>query len=426
MLLGGLLLGAAAVTASWWRSGGSPDGTGDLVASGARLTGMLAGYAGVVLLALMARVPRLERSVGTARLVRGHAVGGRCAVLLTLAHAVLATVHWTAGAEGPLLHRIGGPVAADPWLLQALIALVLLLAVGAASVHAARRRLGHGAWHGIHLTTYAATALGLGHQLTGPDLVHEPATRAAWCALYLTAAGLLAWYRLVVPLRRALRHRLRVAAVRAEAPGVVSVLIAGRDLPGLGAVPGQFFRWRFLSRGLWWTTNPYSLSAPPGGRFLRITVKDAGAHSRALAGLRPGTRIWAQGPYGALVGGPEPVPKVLLLGGGIGIAPLRALFETLPGQVTLIYRARRTEDLALRDELDAIAAARGARVLYAVDGPGAQGLPLTRRALRGAVPDLAAHTVYLTGPPGMVATARHALRRAGVPRRNIRCESFGF
>lgn len=426
VLLAGLLLGAAAVALSWWSSGGSPADTGDPIGSAARLTGMLAGYCGVVLLALMARVPLLERTVGTARLVRGHAMGGRCTIALTLAHAVLATAHWTAGARGSLPHRLGGPVARDPRLLEAVLALVLLLAVAAASARAARRRLGHSVWHGVHLTTYAAMALGLAHQLVGPDLVAEPVTRAAWWALYAAAAALLITYRMVVPLRQALRHRLRVVAVRQEAPGVVSILLNGRGLAELGAASGQFFRWRFLARGLWWTANPYSLSAPPQDRFLRITVKDAGAHSGALTRVRPGTRVWAQGPYGSLVGAPTPAPKVLLLGGGIGIAPLRALFETLPGEVTLIYRARRAEDLALRGELDAIGAARSARVIYAVDGPGAASLPLTGRALRAAVPDLAAHVVYLTGPPGMTSAARRALRRAGVPRRNVHCESFEF
>ncbi|MEV6012061.1 ferric reductase-like transmembrane domain-containing protein [Streptomyces sp. NPDC051976] len=426
VLLGALLLGATAVTASWWATGGLPAGAGGLVASGARLSGLLAGYTGIVLLGLMARVPLLERTVGTAQLVRGHSVAGRCTIGLACVHTVLATAHWTSKASGTLWQRLTGRLGADPRLQQALVALVLLLAVAAVSARAARRHLGHGIWHRVHLTTYAAMALALTHELAGPDLVAAPAVRAAWWLLCGVVVYLLVHHRLIAPPRRALRHRLQVAEVRHEAPGVVSVLVTGRDLPGLGAEPGQFFRWRFLTRGMWWTANPYSLSAPPGDCFLRITVKAAGTHSQALTQVRPGTRVWAQGPYGALTRQAAPAPKVLLLGGGIGIAPLRALFETLPGKITFVYRARGPEDLVLRAELEAIAAARGARVLYVLDGPHGPSLPLTGRALRAAVPDLAAHVVYLTGPPGMTATARRALRRAGVPRRSIRCESFDF
>jgi ferredoxin-NADP reductase len=55
--------------------------------------------------------------------------------------------------------------------------------------------------------------------------------------------------------------RFRVAGVRQEAPGIVSVYITGNDLDELRPAPGQFFRWRFLARGLWWQSHPYSLSA---------------------------------------------------------------------------------------------------------------------------------------------------------------------
>src|SRR5205814_7474742 len=55
-----------------------------------------------------------------------------------------------------------------------------------------------------------------------------------------------------------------------EAPGVVSIRIAGRNLDRLQAQPGQFFQWRFLNR--WWTAHPFSLSEAPDGRSFRITV----------------------------------------------------------------------------------------------------------------------------------------------------------
>jgi ferredoxin-NADP reductase len=235
------------------------------------------------------------------------------------------------------------------------------------------------------------------------------------------------WYRFVVPLRRGLRHRLRVAEVHAEAPGVVSVYLTGRHLDELNVAPGQFLRWRFLARGLWWTATPYSLSAPARDGWLRITVKAVGDHSRAVARLTRGTRVWAEGPYGGLTAARSSSGKTLLLAGGVGITPLRALFETLPGDVSLIYRARHPEDLALRGELDAIAAARGAEVHYLLGRRSdRRSDPLTAPWLRRLVPDLAERDVYLCGPPGMTETAIRSLRRAGVPRRRIHHESFAF
>jgi len=282
-------------------------------------------------------------------------------------------------------------------------------------------------WHYLHFLAYLALFLAFGHQLAnGAEFIADPAARVAWYVLYLGAAAVLVWYRFLVPLRHGLRHRLRVARIRQESPGVVSVYVTGPHLDELRAEPGQYFRWRFLAPGLWWTASPYSLSAPPDPRGLRITVKAVGRHSTALAKLRPGTRVWAEGPYGALTAARRSGRGTLLLAGGIGITPLRALFETLPGDVVLVYLAHRAVDLALSNELDRLAEARGARVHYSISEGRHGALPMNRRTLARLVPDVAYRDVYLCGPPGMTDAAVPALRAAGVPRHRIHHESFAF
>ncbi|WP_269469840.1 ferredoxin reductase family protein [Streptomyces humicola] len=419
--------GAAGVLGLWWMDTTSVTGTADWITGAGRITGLLAGYACAVLLALMSRFPLLERGVGSDRLARWHAMGGRYTVSLALAHTLLIIWGYSISAHTDVVSQTTTLVFHYPDLLKGTIGFLLLLATGVISARAARGRLRYETWHYLHFATYLAVFLAFFHQLSnGADFVgHRPA-QLAWYALYIGVGALLVWCRFLTPLRRGLRHRLAVAEVRPESPGVVSVYVTGRHLDELGAEAGQFFRWRFLTRGLWWTANPYSLSAPAHPQYLRITVKAVGGHSAALAGLRPGTRVWAEGPYGAFTAARRSRRKVLLLGGGVGITPLRTLFETLPGDVTLIYRARRPEDLVLRGELDAIAHDRGAVVHYVVDEPAEYSSPLTARALRGLVPDLAGHDVYLCGPPGMTDAAIHALRRAGVPRRRIHHESFAF
>ncbi|MER5649752.1 ferric reductase-like transmembrane domain-containing protein [Streptosporangium sp. NPDC002524] len=378
----------------------------------------------------MARVPALDRGVGTDRLARWHATGGRHTIVLSVAHMLFAVAAHVARSGTGVLEGIAGLLLDGPAMLEAAVALLLLIGVAVVSVREVRRRMRYETWHYLHFVTYVAVFLGFGHQLTGPDFAGSAVMSVFWYALYVSVVALLVWHRFLVPVHRALRHGLRVAEVRRESSSVVSVYLTGERLDELGAEPGQFFRWRFLAPGMWWTANPYSLSAPANSRFLRITVKGVGGHSRALAGLRPGTRVWAEGPYGALTAARRRRPQVLLVGGGVGISPLRALFETLPGEVTLVYMARRDEELILRHELDAIAAVRGATVHYTVDeltgSAGKRNVPLTGRALRTLIPGLAVHDVYLCGPAGMTVAARQALRRAGVPGRRIHVESFDF
>jgi predicted ferric reductase len=422
--------GAAAVLLLWWHDTSYVNGLGDWLTGGGRITGLLAGYAVVVVLVLMARVPAMERGLGADRLARWHAMGGRYTISLAVAHTLLIIWGYAVTAHTGVVSQTATLLTTYPDVLMATVAVLLLVVVGITSARAARKRLRYETWHFIHLYTYLAVALAFSHQFsTGADFVDLRA-RVVWSVMYIGVAAALIWYRVITPLTAATRHQLRVVQVRPEAPGVVSVYLGGRDLTALGAEAGQFFRWRFLTRTLWWAANPYSLSAPPRADWLRITVKVSGDHSAALRNLRPGTRVLAEGPYGSFTAARRRRRKVLLLAGGVGITPLRALFESLPGMpgdLTLIYRAETAADLALREELDYIAAQRGGRVYYLI-GPPAAGPNdhLAPGRLQRLVPDVRDHEVFLCGPPAMMEAAQRSLRLAGVPRRHIHVESFAY
>jgi predicted ferric reductase len=420
-------IGALAVIVLWWHGAPDVSGLGGWLTGAGEILGLLAGYGVVVLVALMARLPPLERGVGTDQLARWHAMGGRYIVSLVVAHGLLILWGYATEAHTSLTSETATLLTQYPDVLMATVAGFLLLGVGIVSMRAARRRVRYETWYYLHLYTYLAIALAFSHQFAvGASFISNLAARFWWSAMYLTVAVLVLWYRVAVPLRAFSRHRFTVVGVKPEGPGVISVYIGGSHLEELAAEPGQFFRWRFLTRSLWWSSHPYSLSAAPGTDLLRITAKDIGDHSRALSQLRPGTRVIAEGPYGAFTAG-RSGRGVVLLAGGVGITPLRAMFSTLPGPVTLIYRASSEQDIVFRDELDAIAATRGAKVYYLV-GSRAEigGDPLSPRMLRSLVPGLDQQEVYVCGPSGMISAAVDALRGAGVPRRQIHFESFEF
>ena len=420
-------IGALAVIALWWHTTPDVSGLGGWLTGAGEVLGLLAGYGVVVLVALMARLPPLERGIGTDQLARWHAMGGRYVVSVVVAHGLLILWGYAVEAHTSLTSETATLLTEYPDVLMATVAGFLLLGVGIISMRAARRRVRYETWYYLHLYTYLAIALAFSHQFAvGASFINNLAARFWWSAMYLTVAVLVLWYRVAVPLRAFARHKFTVVGVKSESPGVISIYIGGSHLDELEAEPGQFFRWRFLTRSMWWSSHPYSLSAAPGTDLLRITVKDIGDHSRALSRLRPGTRVSAEGPYGSFTAG-RTGRGVLLLAGGVGITPLRAMFSTLPGPVTLIYRASSERDIVFRDELDAIAAARGAKVYYLV-GSRAEigGDPLSPRMLRSLVPGLDQQEVYVCGPSGMISAAVEALRGAGVPRRQIHFESFEF
>ncbi|MFE1771235.1 ferric reductase-like transmembrane domain-containing protein [Streptomyces sp. NPDC059008] len=427
-LLTGLVAGAALVTVLWLVQAEPSVRLDALFATLAHLSGLLAGYGVLAMLLLMARVPAVEHGVGADRLARWHAFGGRYVLTLCCAHAALALFGYAAHTGLDLLGATRA-LLGYPGLAAATAGTVLLAGVGISSARAVRRRVRHETWRGVHLLTYAATALAFAHQLSGPDLAGGALAAWLWTLLHTTVGTLLVWYRLVVPVRAALRHSLRVVEVKVEGPGVVSVVMRGHGLEALRAEAGQFFRWRFLSRRLWRTALPFSLSAPVRDDMLRITVKACGDHTRRIRRMRPGVRVLATGPFGAMTAHRRTRSKVLLLAGGVGITPMRALFETLPGgpgDLTLLYRAGDAGQLVLRQELEAIAAARGATLHYLLGPSDDPYDPLAPRALRDLVPDLPEHDVYLCGPPGMARAAAAALQKAGVPASRVHSEQFTF
>ncbi len=368
-----VLLGAAnaaAVVALWAHGGGLHD---QAFTSAGRLTGLLGAYLALISLVVVARGPR--SSVW-------HRWAGHGVLWLLVAHTVLVTAGYTVANDAGFLRQLERMIEELPGVITATAA--LLIFIGVAIANAVRRRIRYETWYFIHLYTYLAVVLGFSHQLaTGTEFAGDKLARTYWYAIYLVALVAVLW-------RLARNRPLRVDRV-VDAGDVVHVEMSGR----LHARPGQFFRWRFLTRGRWFEAHPFSLSAAPPR--VRITVKGVGDFSRGLRELRPGTRVLAEGPYG---GFDPQASKVVLIAGGVGITPIRSLLESIDGDVVVVQRG----DPVLREEVEAL----GFTVLDAV----------------AQVPDLAQREAYVCGSPEMVDATVASLREAGVQR--IVTERFAF
>ena len=139
-----------------------------------------------------------------------------------------------------------------------------------------------------------------------------------------------------------------------EAPGVVSVEIGGARLERLRARAGPVLQLALPH------ARPLVGGAPvlALGRARRPPAADHGqgrsaTTPRALRAIPPGTRVIAEGPFGAFTAAARRRPRVALIAGGVGITPIRALLEDMPGEpgdIAVVYRAleRRRRDPARR------------------------------------------------------------------------------
>jgi predicted ferric reductase len=394
----------------------------------AHVSGMLAGYGAAVMMILMSRAPVIEHGVGSDRLARWHSRMGPAVIVLAVVHALTAVQSW-AGVRGVGFVGATREVLGWPGLFAAALGLNLLVVIGAGSLRWVRRRMPYEHWHLFHLLSYVAVALGFVHQLAGPNLAGNRPAQIGWSLLYAYAFAMVVRYRLLQPLHQLWRHRVRVEEIVRESGDVVSIVMSGEHLDELQAEAGQFFRWRFLTRNTWSASYPFSLSAPPTNDRLRITIKALGWGTRLLQGLHPGTLVLAEGPYGALTERRRRRPRVLLVAGGVGITPMRVLFETLdlPGEdLTLVYRAPSEDAVVFRKELDEIAARKGARVIYLLGSSDAPENLLNAYTLRAMVGPLREYDIYLCAPPRMAGRLRESLLHTGHDRRQLHEEQFTF
>jgi predicted ferric reductase len=441
--LGGLVAGLTMliVTALWVHNGGAQQLTGggaDALSAIGRLTGLWASDLLLLQVLLMARIPLVERAFGQDRLARWHRWTGFTSFWLMIAHIVLITLGYAGAAHANAFAELWNMIWTYPGMLLATAGTLALVMVVVTSIRAARRRLRYESWHLLHLYAYAGVGLALPHQLwTGTDFIGSTTATVYWWTLYAMSAGAVIAYRIGLPVWRNLRHRLVVERVAWEGPGLTSVYLTGRRLDRLPVRAGQFFHWRFLDGPGWSRAHPYSLSAMPHGRGLRITVKDLGDGSSRVATLPSGTKALIEGPYGKLTGETYTGGPVTMLACGIGITPLLALLGELPyapGQATLIYRARSEAELAFREELEWFAARRGVRVIFLLGQRAARPSWLPARyadhtdadALRQLVPGIGGSQVYVCGPEAWAEAARTAARDAGVRPENLHTELFAW
>jgi ferredoxin-NADP reductase len=230
----------------------------------------------------------------------------------------------------------------------------------------------------------------------------------------------------------------RVVELIEETPGTRSIVLDPPAWPGHRA--GQHVDVRLTAEDGYQAERSYSIGSAPEDEHLVLTVErfDDGEVSPYLAGeLRPGDELELRGPIGgyfvweAKLGGP-----LLLLAGGSGIVPLRAILRhrsatesTVP--VRLLYSSKSLDEVIYRDELDGLAADGGIDVRYTLTREQPEGWQGYRRRIDEellreiAWPPDERPLVYVCGPTAFVEVAATALVHLGHEPGRIKTERFG-
>lgn len=382
------------------------------------------------------RYESLSGRIGLDRTLGFH----RLAAIVLLSLAVLHPVAYVAplliANPAAALRRLSGMFSA-PGLRTGVAALVSLGVLGALAALRGKPVLPYEIWRGTH-SLLAALAAGLVlHHATHAGLYSgAPILEALWLSFTLMAAGALLVTFVLRP-ARARSQGWQVSSVTRDCREHWELTLTTAAKTPFAFRGGQFV-WLSIGAGrVWYADHPFSIiSSPAELPRLRFLVREAGDFTRTIGSIPPGTPAAVDGPHGSFVLS-QAEDRVLLIAGGVGIAPVLGLLEDAAADgdkraFRLIYATRDRQHAACSSRLDALAAKLDLSIRTLCDEvgttPEADHGPLAAGHVRSLLGDWPARTTaaFVCGPPRMMEIATDALLEAGLASSAIHYERFDF
>jgi ferredoxin-NAD(P)+ reductase (naphthalene dioxygenase ferredoxin-specific) len=223
----------------------------------------------------------------------------------------------------------------------------------------------------------------------------------------------------------------RIVTVERPARRMTRLRLELESRPAFRFAAGQYARVAFDGSA----ARDYSMASRPDEDLLEFhigdTERDGGLALHEL--LRPGHAATLEGPFGESVLRPSHRGPILALAGGSGLAPAKSIVETalskgMAQPIHLYFGVRAEADLYLLDHFAHLARGhanfRFVPVLSAPEGRTSRRTGFVSAALAEDTPDLRGWKAYVYGPPAMVEASFAALRRLGLPPRDIHGDSF--
>lgn len=396
-------------------------------------TAIVAASALTVVIVLASRMRSLTAAFGIETVLRSHKMLAVATLVLVLAHLVLLVI------DKPESLTLLLVWSAPPRARAATTATIALTLLCLLSIY--RQRLGtrYEAWRWVHVVLGLTAVTGSALHVLWLDHLTRDALMLRWFVFSVVVLVLTFAYRWVVRPLLAVRHPFVIDNLRPESPSVSTLVLRparGRDR-GIHFDPGQF-AWIRLDRPFGPTEeHPFTIaSGSHRPRELEFTIRHTGDWTNTVAKLRPGRRVYVDGPYGSFTVDARRSAGLVLIAGGVGITPMMSMLRTLAHRRDsrrhlLIVAARSMDDLLFRDELDDLCRELTLTVVEVLSDPpplwsGEKGRVdtdflervLPRRATSGL------HDVYICGPSPMVAGVASALAELGVPAANVHTEQF--
>jgi len=404
---------------------------------------VILGFVGLTMagwqLAPISRFTPAQKLFNLDRLYRFHHLLSLLSALFVTVHYLLLLLNFEAGIginswALALLNIFTAPLRAK----MGVISILAYVLITITSVFRKQLRLDYDVWRILHdIFTLLLVGGGLTHALLVGRYTAAPAMKALlWfeTALWVLAA---LYIRVIKPLQQ-LRRPYKIVEVREEVENVFSLILEpqGFDLPDFH--PGQV-AWLTVRRSPFsLRRHPFSISSSVYNRKqFTFTIKELGDFTKTVRDLKKGETVYVDGPFGYYdVTSPEN-KGIVLIAGGIGIAPAMSVLRSMsdgkdPREVLLFYGHKYIEHVVFDEELKKLEESSLNFKYFVVleqppaDWQGYKGF-ITQDILKKELPsDYQSLSYFVCGPLPMMSAIRKILTQLGVPAENTHYEEFNM
>ena len=312
------------------------------------------GFTGLAIMALQfvisGRIKILNRPFGTDLVYHFHRQIGIAAFFMVFAHPILLFI-----LDGRYLRLLN--LITAPWRARAAVTSILLLIVVVLTAEYRQKiKMSYKhwkIWHGVLSTVMVALALV--HIFLVGNYVDLPWKKTLWIAYTVIFLGMLAYTRILYPLRL-IRRSFHVKETKEEQGDVRTITLTPINHKGFRFSPGQFAWLTAWKTPFSDTEHPFSIASSAERKTeIEMSIKDLGPFSKKIRTLKPGDRVYVDGPYGVFNLDRFPnAERLIFIPGGIGVTPIMSMLRTMADRgdkrpILLFYCNRDWETVTFKE-----------------------------------------------------------------------------
>ncbi len=424
----------AAPLAIAWASGINPlDSWGEATSA----TGLVGATMLMLQFVTSGRYEALSGRVGIDVTMAFHKWAARILLVVVILHPLLFQFPISFDRLDVFFSRVGHMLVM-PRYLSGTVALCFVFVVVILALLRNRLPIPHEIWRASHGLMVLATAWIVAMHATGVGTYSKTGVLSVlWPALAVVVSALLLGVHLIKSYR--MRHqRWRVVSNRKAADRLWELVIGPDGAHRLNFTAGQFAWITFAPRRLLLLDHPFSIaSSPLDGDRLRFVIKESGDFTKHIGEIEPGRQVGIDGPHGSFTLADHDADAVILIAGGVGVAPILGLLRDLQARrdrrpVRFIYAGGTPASMIDPKEILAAAPDLDIKTQFLAQQAdeswpyltGLVGDEVLDAAFDGLDP--ARTAVMMCGPGVMTALIADKVKARGVPLHLIHYERFDY